>query len=434
MKEFKELVEFLYGKKAGSTKIKLGLERIKKFCEILDNPQNEYKVIHVAGTNGKGSVTKALSSILKDQGYKVGTFISPHLVKINERIRIDGKNISDEEFIELYNEIEPYIERIESGNKEMSPSFFEIITAMAFQHFKNQKIDIAVVEVGLGGRLDSTNVVEADVAVITTIAKDHTKILGESLEEIAHEKAGIIKNNSTVVIGDILESPRDVIIRKSEIVGAKSIKVLGKDYGFKNVRYSLNWNSMDFKYGDKWLNELIFKCNGAYQPHNISVAIAAVYAFAEKNKRNIEEEKLRKSVKDFIWEGRFELIEKNNKKIILEGAHNMAGIEMFEKTINMYMPFSKRVALVGILDDKDFEEMVKRIGPLFHEIIVTAVTSTRSESPEKVYESIKKYNSNVRFIKDPIEAYEKLLEKNAEYYFVTGSLYLIGEIRGYITC
>ncbi|BBE30478.1 bifunctional folylpolyglutamate synthase/dihydrofolate synthase [Tepiditoga spiralis] len=434
MKEFKELVEFLYGKKAGSTKIKLGLERIKKFCEILDNPQNSYKVIHVAGTNGKGSVTKALSTILKEQGYKVGTFISPHLVDINERIRINGKNISNEDFVQLYKEIEPYIERIESGNNEMSPSFFEIITAMAFQYFKNEKVDIAIVEVGLGGRLDSTNVVESDVAVITTIAKDHTKILGESLEEIAHEKAGIIKNNSMLVIGDISESPRDVIIRKAEIVGAKAVKVLGKHFNFKNTRYSLNWNSMDFKYEDKSLNELIFRCNGAYQPHNISVALAATYAFAEKNKININEEKLRKAVKNFIWEGRFELIEKNNKKIILEGAHNMAGIEMFEKTINMYMPFAKKVALIGILDDKDFEEMVKRIGPLFSEIIVTTVTSTRSENPELVYESIKKYNSNVRFVKDPIEAYEKLLKKDADYYFVTGSLYLIGEIRGHIVC
>lgn len=430
--QFNELVDKLYGRKASNVKIKLGLERIEYLCNELGNPQNNYKTIHVAGTNGKGSVTKAISNIFIEQGFKVGTFTSPHLISITERMKINYNNISEIEFVELYEELNPILETLEN-NEDLEPSFFEIITAMAFKYFDNNNVDIAVIEVGLGGRLDSTNVLNSDVSVITTIDKDHTKTLGEKLEEIAYEKSGIIKKDNIVVVGDVNDSVLNVIKKKAETSEIKAFCNYSRHYKYENPKYSLNWNSIDYKGLSINLDELIFRCNGAYQPHNLSVSIAASEAFARKNKIKIDENKLRKAIKEFSWEGRFELIEEKNKKVILEGAHNIAGIKMLEKTINMYMPFSRNIALIGILDDKDIEDMYEQIKRMFKKIIVTQVNNERSINPKELYYKLKSDMSiDVEYIQNPIEAFNKLLKYSSDYYFVTGSLYLIGEIRGYI--
>lgn len=427
-----EVVEKLYGKKAGNIKIKLGLKRIETLCEYLGNPQNNFKTIHVAGTNGKGSVTKALSDIFIKEGYKVGTFISPHLVHINERIRINGINIPDEDFVRVYSEVLPYIERMESLGEDMSPSFFEIITAMAFKYFSDENVSIGVIEVGLGGRLDSTNVIQSDVDVISTIQYDHMKILGDTLEDIAFEKAGIIKEGASVILGDIPESPKDIIIRKAHTARAKEIFEFGKEFEFENPRFSINWNMIDYKgiFGD--YKDLIFKSNGAYQPHNISLAVAAAEIFLKRYNKSLDENKLRETLKKFRWEGRFEITEQSGKKLILEGAHNPDGVKMLRKTLDLYMPTAKKAALIGILDDKDFTDMVKDLSLMFDDIIITSIPNNRSVNPEKVFEELLKVKpTNVTFIKDTKEAYKKLLTKNADYYFVTGSLYLVGEIRSY---
>ncbi|MDN5341266.1 bifunctional folylpolyglutamate synthase/dihydrofolate synthase [Oceanotoga sp. DSM 15011] len=432
---FNELLELLYEKKAGNIKIKLGLERMKALIDRMDNPQFSYKVIHVAGTNGKGSITKAVSDMLISQGFKVGTFISPHLIKINERISVDNKLIEDDELLELYNQMSPILESLEHSDEDMSPSFFEIITAMALKYFKDKEVDVAVIEVGLGGRLDSTNVVKSDVSVISNIQKDHTKILGDTLEEIAFEKAGIIKEGNYVVIGDINGSPKEVIKKKAETVNAEYVFEINNNFKYQNPRYSMDWNMIDY-YGLKLeLKDLVFKANGAYQPHNVSVALATIESFFLKNNYKIDLEKLRESLKEFSWNGRFELIEYNGKKIILEGAHNIEGIKMLKKTLNLYTPFGNKVALVGILDDKDIEDMVKEIPSSFDKIIVTSIENNRSINPRRIQQEMQKYSSYpIDYVEDTSEAFKKLLNERADYYFVTGSLYLVGQIKSFLNC
>jgi dihydrofolate synthase/folylpolyglutamate synthase len=303
---------------------------------------------------------------------------------------------------------------------------------MALKYFEKNKVELAVLEVGLGGRLDSTNVVDSDVSVISTIQKDHIKILGDTLEAIAGEKAGIIKKDNIVVLGDIPESPKKVIKEKANSINALKIYEYGQDFKVSKTRYSMNWNMINYSGIEKTFNDLVFKSNGSYQPHNLSVALATAEAFCEKNKIELDETKLRESLKIFSWEGRFELIENNNKKIILEGAHNPDGIKMLKKTVSLYTPFSKKIALVGILDDKDISEMVKEIPSFFEKIIVTSVPSHRSVNPKKVRDELQKYSETmIEYIENTEKAFEYLLnQKNYDYYFVTGSLYLVGYIKG----
>jgi dihydrofolate synthase/folylpolyglutamate synthase len=428
---FDQLVNTLYGKRAGNVKIKLGLERIKKLVEAIGNPHKNFKVIHVAGTNGKGSITKALAAIFTGQGIKTGSFISPHLVSITERMNINNTQISREEFIKIYEEIEPTIQDLKESDPEMEPSFFEIITAMALKYFEKNKVELAILEVGLGGRLDSTNVVDSDISIISTIQKDHIKILGDTLEAIAGEKAGIIKKDNIVVLGDIPESPKKVIKEKVNAMNALKIYEYDKDFKFSKTRYSMNWNMINYSGIEKTFNDLVFKSNGSYQPHNLSVALAAAEAYCEKNHIELDEEKLREALKNYSWEGRFELIEHKNKRIILEGAHNADGVKMLKKTVSLYTPFSRKIALIGILDDKDIKEMVEEIPSIFEKIIVTSVPSHRSVNPKNVREELQKHSKTViEYIENTEKAFNQFLKESYDYYFVTGSLYLVGYIKG----
>ncbi|WP_052913314.1 bifunctional folylpolyglutamate synthase/dihydrofolate synthase [Marinitoga sp. 1155] len=427
----KEAVEYIYDRRGG-TRIKYGLDRINKLCDLLGNPQRDFPVIHVTGTNGKGSTSKAIHNILKEHGLKVGLFTSPHLTHISERIKINGKSIKDSEFITILNEMIFSIEKMDNMKDEMSPSFFEIITALALKYFSNQNVDVAVLEVGLGGRLDATNVVVSDVSVITTVQYDHMNLLGNTLEKIAFEKAGIIKNNNNVVLGNITDSAKKIILQRANEVGINNVFEFEKDFTFKNPAFSLNWNSIDYKSKYNKIDNLIYKANGTYQPYNISTAIMAVESFFEKKDKKLDINKTKKALKGFLWEGRFELLEYKNKNVILEGAHNISGALALKNSIKTYIKNFKRAALVGILDDKDIEGMVNIIANEFDYIIITQVPNKRSNNPEYVYALFKKFNKNVVFIKDPVEAFNNLLSSPYDYYFVTGSLYLVGKIRGYI--
>ncbi|KAF2955493.1 folylpolyglutamate synthase/dihydrofolate synthase family protein [Marinitoga sp. 38H-ov] len=426
----KEAVEYIYDRRGG-TRIKYGLERINKLCELLGNPQKDFPVIHVTGTNGKGSTSKAIHDILKGHGYNVGLYISPHLTNITERIKINSIPIKEQEFIEILNDMIIHIEKMDS-KKDMSPSFFEIITALALKYFSIKKVDVVVLEVGLGGRLDATNVVNSDVSVITTVQYDHMNLLGNTLEEIAFEKSGIIKKGNNVVLGNVSESAKKIIYDKANDVGVNKIFEFNKDYNYNNPIFSLNWNSINYKSIFNNIDNIIYKANGTYQPHNVSTAIMAVEAFLDKKGMKLDVDNTKKSLKNFIWEGRFELLEYNNKRFILEGAHNISGALALKNSIKTYLKKFSKAALIGILDDKDFEGMVKILSDDFDYIVVTQVPNKRSEKPEEVYNLFKKYSKNVVFEKDPIEAFKKLYSTPYDYYFITGSLYLVGKIRGYM--
>ncbi|HOB16638.1 MAG TPA: folylpolyglutamate synthase/dihydrofolate synthase family protein [Defluviitoga sp.] len=431
--EFVNLIDNLYERGSANFAIKLGLTRIEELAERIGNPQNSYKVIHITGTNGKGSVTKAVSDIFIGQGLKVGTYISPHLVSITERIKVNGKNITENEFMQTYLEIESAIKEMDKKGKDFSPSFFEIITALAFKFFEKEKVDLAVLEVGLGGRLDATNVVNSDVSVITSISKDHIKTLGDSEEKIAFEKAGILKKDNFVILGNIDQSPKNVILERSKEVGVNKVLEFNKDFYFENPRYHINENLLDYKGINLDLKDLQFKANGTFQMQNVTIALATTEAFAEKYKIDLSVDKLRETMKNFVWEGRFDYTEINGKKLILDGAHNVAAAEQLRTSVEVYCPNESKTAMVGILNDKDYINIAKIISPIFDKIIITSVPSSRGKDPEAVFEEFKKWNNNVEFIPDTLEAFMKLFSEKSDVYFVTGSLYLVGKIKEFFS-
>jgi len=431
--EFVNLIDNLYERGSANFAIKLGLTRIEELAERIGNPQNSYKVIHITGTNGKGSVTKAVSDIFIGQGLKVGTYISPHLVSITERIKVNGKNITENEFMQTYLEIESAIKDMDKKGKDFSPSFFEIITALAFKFFEKEKVDLAVLEVGLGGRLDATNVVNSDVSVITSISKDHIKTLGDSEEKIAFEKAGILKKDNFVILGNIDQSPKNVILERSKEVGVNKVLEFNKDFYFENPRYHINENLLDYKGINLDLKDLQFKANGTFQMQNVTIALATTEAFVEKYKIDLSVDKLRETMKNFVWEGRFDYTEINGKKLILDGAHNVAAAEQLRTSVEVYCPNESKTAMVGILNDKDYINIAKIISPIFDKIIITSVPSSRGKDPEAVFEEFKKWNNNVEFIPDTLEAFMKLFSEKSDVYFVTGSLYLVGKIKEFFS-
>jgi len=431
--EFINLVDYLYQRGAANFKVKLGLERIDELTKRIGNPQNSFKSIHITGTNGKGSVTTAISQILRYNGMNVGTFISPHLVSITERIKVNGQNISEREFVEIYQEIEEEIKKMDLKGEDYSPSFFEITTAMAFKYFEKQKVDVGIIEVGLGGRLDATNIINSDVSVITSISKDHIKTLGDSLEAIAYEKAGIVKKNNFLVLGNIEESPKKVILDKAKEVSTEKIFEYGKDFYSSNYRYFINKNMLDYYGFNNEIKDLIFGANGTFQMENVTTSLAAVEAFMQKVGKDLPIEKVREAIANFYWEGRFEYTETNGKKIVFDGAHNLAAAQQLKNSTDLYFPNQKKIALIGILDDKDYEKMSQIFASVFDKIIVTSVPSERGKHPELIYEEFKKYSENVEFIKDPSDGFNKLLSEKSDIYFVTGSLYLIGKIKELIS-
>jgi len=427
--EFNKLLEYLYQRGSANFKVKLGLERIVELTKRIGNPQKNYKTIHVTGTNGKGSVTNALSYIFRYQGMKVGTFTSPHLVSINERIKINGENISDEDFIQTFLEMEHEIKEMDIKGEDYAPSFFEITTAMALKYFEKQKVDIAIIEVGLGGRLDATNVIDSDIAVITSISKDHVKTLGDSLEKIAYEKAGIIKKDNYLVLGNIEENPKKVILEKAKEVGVKKIFEEGKDYYSSNHRFEINQNTMDYYGVNVGIKDLVFKANGSFQMSNIATTLATIEAYQSKFNVNLSVDSIRKALKEFYWEGRFDYSEINGKKIVFDGAHNFSAAEQLKSSVKIYFPEQRKIALIGILEDKDYINMAKIFSSIFDKIIITTVPTERGKHPELIFEEFKKHLADLEFISDPIEGFNKLLLEKSDIYFVTGSLYLVGKIK-----
>ncbi|POZ88170.1 MULTISPECIES: folylpolyglutamate synthase/dihydrofolate synthase family protein [Petrotoga] len=431
--EFTNLVDYLYQRGGANFKVKLGLERIEELTKRIGNPQNSFNSIHITGTNGKGSVTTALSQILRYNGLRVGTFISPHLVSLTERIKLNGENISEREFIDIYNEIEEEIKKMDLKGEDYAPSFFEITTAMAFKYFEKQKVDVGIIEVGLGGRLDATNIVNSDISVITSISKDHIKTLGDSLEAIAYEKAGIIKKNNYLILGNIDEKPKKVILDKAKEVSAEKIYEYGKDFHSTNHQYYINNNMLDY-YGLNYeIKDLIFGANGTFQMENVTTSLAVAEGFMQKFGKVLSVEKVRETMANFYWEGRFEYTETNGKNIVFDGAHNFAAAQQLEKSIELYFPTQKKVALIGILDDKDYEKMSRIFASVFDKIIVTSVPTERGRHPELIYEEFKKHTKTVEFIKDPSDGFNKLLSEKSDIYFVTGSLYLVGKIKELIS-
>ena len=403
-----------------------GLERTYKLLEYLDNPEKDLKLIHIAGTNGKGSTTSMITEILIGAGYKVGMYTSPFIEEFEERIQINRNNIPKEILATLMDEIKIAVDKvIEDGYNH--PTEFEIITVLMLLYFKKENIDFGVIEVGLGGTLDSTNVITPILQVITSISFDHTNLLGNTLEEIAGEKAGIIKKEIPTVIYPQQEEALKVIKNKCLEMGSDLYIANNENLKFENVvnrdkPYQL------LKYNNEI--DILLPLLGEHQIINLSVAMKAIEVLNNRNITDISVGSIVKSIKNVTWKGRLEVLS-NNPYVVIDGAHNIQGIETLSRNIKKYFKYNNLYLILGILADKDVDEMVKVITPMAKKVYAVTPNSIRAELAEDLKNEIIKYNENCQAYDDYKEAYLSALNNADENDLVlaSGSLYMIGDIR-----
>mgnify|MGYP000149445792 FL=1 len=383
--------------------IKLGLDNIQKICDELGNPEKKYKIIHITGTNGKGSTSTIIETVLLEAGYSVGKYTSPHILKFNERIRANGKDISDEEIALTYEKVKNAIKNI-----GITPTFFEVTTAMMFLYFAEKKVEYAVLEVGMGGRFDATNVADGDIAIITNVSLDHTEYLGKTIYDIALEKAGIIKEKSFVVVGD---SDKEFLKAVSE----KKKTFINTEEKYKDVRYNLNFKNFmtEIYINEKKFNLSLF---GDYQVKNFLCAYEALKHLG------ISDEIIEKAVSKVVWQCRFERFSQN-PLTILEGAHNIDGILNLKKILTHEYKSDEIVMIVSILKDKKVKEMLEVCESFSDKIILTSLSDNpRGLSGEKLLEYTDK--SSVFSVEDDIKkAYETAEKSNRRIIAVCGSFY-----------
>jgi dihydrofolate synthase/folylpolyglutamate synthase len=400
----------------GLFRVKPGLERITALLSSLGNPQDRISSITVAGTNGKGSVAAGIASVLEAQGYRTGLYTSPHLVRITERIKINGNEISTDDLSRLVLEIK----KIASHMPE-EPSYFEVITAAAFMYFSEEKADFSVLEVGMGGRWDATNIVTPLASVITNISKDHMEFLGSTIREIALEKAGVIKVGVPAVTSvkeEALEVIQNVADKKHS-----PLKVRGRDFRVEGE------STESFQYtGQMWrFDSLHFALPGFYQLENAGLAISALETIHEFHNVKVQEENLRKGLSSVQWEGRMEII-RDLPLMILDGAHNPGAAEALRKSLEKMFPSEKFVFLISMLRDKDHAGYFREIADVADYVIIAELPHERAAKAEKLSEVAEKFFKRVEIIKDVSEAF-RLVKSLLTPVCITGSLYLVGEIK-----
>lgn len=403
---------------------KLGLDNISYLLELLDNPQKKVKAIHVAGTNGKGSTCAFLSNILVEAGYRTGLYISPSLEDINDRISINNKYISDEDFCDLAEIVKCAIDKMISDGYA-HPTEFEVVTAMAFVYFEREKVDYVVLEVGLGGRLDATNICAPILTAITSISFDHTDYLGDTLSKIAFEKAGIIKKDVPLVLYDQEQEIVDVIV---DVAKEKKSKVyLNSDIICRIIEKNIAYQIVSIQYKEKTLQAKSHLV-GNHQCENLATALMLLEVLQEREDLFIKHEHIVNGIEKTKWPGRFEYIE-HNPIVILDGAHNLDGAIMLHNTLGERAKNKSITLVFGILADKDIENVVKTFRDNISKVIITVPNSPRAEKPEKVAAEFDKYGIDCTIKKDIKEAVELGLKSKSEILLIAGSLYLIGDVR-----
>ena len=417
-----------------SSNVKLGLERMDEILSRLENPEKKLEGIHIAGTNGKGSTSSICESLLISFGYVTGLNTSPHLIDYTERFRLSGVNITHETIMQLYFNNERIFEDLEA-------SFFEITTALAFKYFYDNKVDAAIMEVGLGGRLDATRPFNSTVTVITSISYDHVKTLGNSLEQIAYEKAGIIKENVPVVLGDIPTEAKEVICKVASDLNA-SVYIFNKDFFVNNVELTTDGTCFDYvfpKYGVV-LKGLKLNLLGFHQAHNAALALTAVYLYTvELSKRNISNHKVRSFFKGISqahkninanWQGRLQVLSKK-PFVLIDGAHNEEGVSTLIKNLKMIFPDYKYHFVVAILRDKELDKMLQEICSVAESVYISKNSSDRAADVKEQVDVVLACNKECYGDDDLIGSLQKCIESvnnDNEMIIITGSLVTIAEV------
>ncbi len=400
--------------------IKLGLDRIKYIVDKLGNPERRYRNIHVAGTNGKGTVCRLLSNILLEDGYHVGLYTSPHLYDIRERFIVDNKIIEEEKLLEVISIVKPVVDKL--IQKKIYPTYFEVTTAIAFQYFSMEDVDIAVIEVGMGGRFDATNIMTPMVSIITNISLDHQQFLGETIEEIAFEKAGVIKNGIPVITAADKKALK--IIEKTVIEKNSPLRYTKKDY-IRRISKNIDRQIFHIELERDYTIETSLL--GRQQGENIAIVLAAIEELRKQGLK-ISDESIKNGIKKTNTPGRMELISRK-PLILLDGAHNIAGIKVLKENL-MDFNYDKLILVFGVLKDKNYSDMIDIISENADIIILTQPDTSRASpvnSIIKLIDETKKVYVTTK-VRDAVDQALKVVGKK-DMICITGSLYTVGEAR-----
>jgi dihydrofolate synthase/folylpolyglutamate synthase len=447
---------------------KFDLEHMRVLLAALDHPERRFPSVLIAGTNGKGSTAATLASILRASGLKTGLYTSPHLVRINERIRVNGKEISDEQFASLHSEVDWVSERlVERAELPWHPSFFEMMTAIAFQHFAREKVDLAVLEVGMGGRLDATNVVEPRVSVITDISLDHQKYLGDTVGEIAREKVGILRPGVAAVVLPQQPEANDVIGNTILDLGARAVNavpyvppvspgstqylvpsteeenLIGGDEELLTAKVAKE----DAEFAKKIATKFIYRYPlavlgdqilvetplvGRHQLRNVALAIAAAVELNSQGFSGITAKSIERGIRETRWPGRFQVIAARPgwPEMVIDVAHNPAGAWALRSSLSERYEDRPLIFVFGAMRDKAISEMTEILFPLAERVIATRPENPRAASPEEIQQAAARTGVEVEAVEDVGRAIERVrsLAKAGTVVVITGSIYLVGEV------
>jgi dihydrofolate synthase/folylpolyglutamate synthase len=422
---------------------KFDLDHMRVLLAALDRPERRFPSVLIAGTNGKGSTAATLASILQASGLKTGLYTSPHLVRINERIRVNGEEVSDDAFAALQGEVDRVAEKlVERGELPWHPSFFEMMTAIAFEHFAREKVELVVLEVGMGGRLDATNVVEPLVSVITDISLDHQKFLGNTVSEIAREKVGIIRPGGAVVTLPQQPEANDVIGNTILDLGARAVNAVPyvPPVSPGSTQYLIPGTEQDnarfvYRYRLAVLGEEILvetPLVGRHQLRNVALAIAAAVELNQQGVAGITAKSIERGIRETRWPGRFQVIaaRPGRPEMVLDVAHNPAGAWALRSALSERYEDRPLIFVFGAMRDKAISEMTEILFPLAERVIATRPQNPRAASPGEIQRAAARTAVEVEMMEDVKLAVERarVLAGVGSVVVVTGSIYLVGEV------
>ena len=423
------------------TRLEPSLDRIRAFTELLGDPQRSYPVIHLTGTNGKTSTSRMIDTLLRALDLRTGRFTSPHVERMTERISVDGEQLSDEAFVRAFNDVAPYTHLVDADQPHPL-SFFETVVAMAYAAFADAPVDVAVVEVGMGGAWDATNVADAAVAVVLPIAVDHAQYLGETPVAIALEKSGIIKPGSVVVLAQQEPDVADVLLQRATEVGA-TVAQEGIDFGVAARTPAVGGQVISLQGLRARYDEVFLPLYGAHQAQNAAVALAAVEAFAASSEQGaaLDEDIVRAAFAEVTSPGRLEIV-RRSPTIVLDAAHNPAGAAATAAALEDSFTFSPLIGVIGVMGDKDADGLLNAFEPVLAHVICTQSSTDRAMDADKLAEAAREVFGEdrvtvARRVSDALDQAAALAEAGEAFgdplgsgaVLVTGSVVTVGEAR-----
>ncbi|MGH3341574.1 MAG: bifunctional folylpolyglutamate synthase/dihydrofolate synthase [Carbonactinosporaceae bacterium] len=417
------------------SRLEPSLGRIAALVDLLGGPQRAYPVVHISGTNGKTSVARMIDTLLRGFGLRTGRFTSPHLASVTERISIDGEAVTPERFVEIYRDVAPYVEMVDRRGEGPAMSFFEVLTGMAFAAFADAPVDAAVLEVGMGGSWDATNVADAAVAVMTPVAVDHAHYLGDSPATIAEEKAGIVKEGTLAVFAQQPVEVAEVLLRRSVEVGA-TVAREGLEFGVLARTVGVGGQALTLQGLGGVYDEVLLPLHGAYQAHNAACALAAVEALLGRQREHLDLDTVRRAFEQVSSPGRLEVV-RRGPAVLLDSAHNPAGAAATAAAIEEAFRFTRLVGVVGVPADKDAAGILEALEPVLSDLVVTQSSSGRALPAHELAAVAEEVFSPGRVevqprLDDALDAAVRLAEDEGELgggVLVTGSIITVGDAR-----